>query len=40
MDSDAFRKLALEEMDAVYRMAMHLDRHPHEAAELTLETYL
>lgn len=40
MDSEAFRELALEEMDAVYRMAMHLGRHPDEAAELTQETYL
>jgi len=40
VESEAFRKLALEEIDAVYRMAMHLGRHPDEAAELTQETYL
>ena len=40
MDSAAFRALALEELDAVYRMAMHLARNPDEAADLVQETYL
>lgn len=40
MDSAAFRALALEEMDAVYRMAFHLARHPDEAQDLLQETYL
>ncbi|MEM6332788.1 MAG: sigma-70 family RNA polymerase sigma factor [Planctomycetota bacterium] len=40
MDSAEFRELALAEMDAVYRMAMHLARHPDEAADLVQETYL
>jgi RNA polymerase sigma-70 factor (ECF subfamily) len=35
-----FRQLALDELDAVYRMAMHLSRHPDEAADLVQETYL
>ncbi|MEM9883668.1 MAG: sigma-70 family RNA polymerase sigma factor [Planctomycetota bacterium] len=40
MDSAAFRQLALAEIDAVYRMAMHLARHPDEASDLVQETYL
>ena len=40
MDSKSFRELALAEMDSVYRMAMHLSRHPDEAADLVQETYL
>ena len=40
MESQAFRELALTEMDAVYRMAMHLTRHPDEASDLMQETYL
>ena len=40
VDSAAFRELALAEMDAVYRMAMHLSRHPDEASDLVQETYL
>ncbi|MEM1353961.1 MAG: sigma-70 family RNA polymerase sigma factor [Planctomycetota bacterium] len=40
MDRQAFRELALAEMDSVYRMAMHLSRHPDEASELVQETYL
>ncbi len=40
MDRDAFRELALAELDAVYRMAMHLSRHPDEASDLLQETYL
>lgn len=38
--TDQFRQLALEEMDAVYRMAFHLARDPDEAADLTQETFL
>ena len=40
MDTDQFRKLALDELDAVHRMALHLTRHPDEAADLVQETYL
>ena len=40
MDSEQFRELALAEMDAVYRMAFHLARNPHEAEDLVQETYL
>ncbi|MEM9415583.1 MAG: sigma-70 family RNA polymerase sigma factor [Planctomycetota bacterium] len=40
MDSEAFRQLAIAEMDSVYRMAMHLSRHPDDAADLVQETYL
>lgn len=40
MESAAFRELALAEMDSVYRMAMHLTRHPDEASDLLQETYL
>ncbi len=40
MDSTEFRELALAEMDSVYRMAMHLARHPDDAADLVQETYL
>jgi RNA polymerase sigma-70 factor (ECF subfamily) len=40
MDSAEFRELALAEMDSVYRMAMHLSKHPDEAADLVQETYL
>lgn len=40
MDSQAFRELLLAEMDALYRMAMHLARHPDDAADLVQETYL
>lgn len=32
--------MMLAEMDAVYRMAFHLSRHPDEAGDLTQETYL
>ena len=38
--TDAFRDLLLAELDAVYRMAMHLARRPDEAADLVQETYL
>ena len=40
LDSQKFRELALSEMDSVYRMAMHLSRHPDEAGDLVQETYL
>lgn len=40
MDRAEFEHLALEQFDAVYRMALQLSRHPDEAAELTQETYL
>lgn len=40
MDSAAFRDMALAELDAVYRMAMHLTHHPDEASDLVQETYL
>lgn len=35
-----FEDLALEHLDAVYRMAMQLARHPDEAADLVQDTYL
>jgi RNA polymerase sigma-70 factor (ECF subfamily) len=35
-----FDQLALEHLDAVYRMALQLARHPEEAADLVQETYL
>ena len=40
MDHDDFRKLALSEMDAVYRLAYHLTQRGQEAADLVQETYL
>lgn len=40
MDPAQFRELALAEIDAVYRMAMHLARRPDDAADLVQETYL
>ncbi|MEM1166658.1 MAG: sigma-70 family RNA polymerase sigma factor [Planctomycetota bacterium] len=40
MERAAFEQLALEHMDAVYRMAMQLARHPDEAQDLVQETYL
>jgi RNA polymerase sigma-70 factor (ECF subfamily) len=35
-----FEQLSLEHLDAVYRMALQLSRHPDEAADLVQETYL
>lgn len=35
-----FRNLAVAELDAVYRMAFHLARHPDEASDLVQETFL
>ena len=40
MDSIEFRELVMAEMDALYRMAMHLAHHPQDAADLVQETYL
>ena len=40
MKRQEFDQLALEHVDAVYRMAMQLVRHPDEAADLVQETYL
>jgi RNA polymerase sigma-70 factor (ECF subfamily) len=40
MERDQFEKLALEHLDAVYRMAYHLARKPDEAEEIVQEVYL
>jgi RNA polymerase sigma-70 factor (ECF subfamily) len=40
VDRPQFENLSLEHLDAVYRMAMQLARHPDEAADLVQETYL
>jgi RNA polymerase sigma-70 factor (ECF subfamily) len=40
LEAEKFRHLALVEMDAVYRMALHLSHRPDEAADLVQETYL
>jgi RNA polymerase sigma-70 factor, ECF subfamily len=40
MDRRQFDSLSLEHVDAVYRMALQLARHPDEAADLVQETYL
>ena len=40
MESQAFRELAMLEMDSVYRMAMHLARNPEDASDLVQETFL
>ena len=39
MDRNKFEQLALEHLDAVYRMALHLSRRPEEADELVQEVY-
>ncbi len=35
-----FEQAAMEHLDALYRMAMQLSRHPDEASDLVQETYL
>ncbi len=40
MERRRFEQLALEHLDAVYRMAMQLTRHPDDASDLVQETYL
>ena len=40
VDSVEFRRLAMDQIDAVYRMAFHLARNPDDASDLTQETYL
>ena len=40
MDRKQFDDIALEHLDAVYRMALQLSRHPDEASDLVQETYL
>jgi RNA polymerase sigma-70 factor (ECF subfamily) len=40
MERQQFENLALPQLDAVYRMALQLARHPDEAADLVQETYL
>ena len=40
VDSQAFRELAIAEMESLYRMAMRLTCHPEEAQDLVQETYL
>jgi RNA polymerase sigma-70 factor (ECF subfamily) len=40
LERQEFEQLSLEHLDAVYRMAMQLARHPDEASDLVQETYL
>ena len=40
MDRQAFEELSLKHIDAVFRMALQLSRHPDEAGDLVQETYL
>lgn len=40
MQREEFENKALEHLDAVYRMAFQLARHPDEASDLVQETYL
>ena len=40
MDRQRFEQLALEHLDAVYRLAIQLVRRPDEASDLVQETYL
>jgi RNA polymerase sigma-70 factor, ECF subfamily len=39
LERQKFEQLALEHLDAVYRMALHLSRRPEEADELVQEVY-
>ncbi len=39
MERNLFEQLAMEHLDAVYRMALHLTRRPQEAEELVQEVY-
>lgn len=39
MERDLFEPLALSQLDAVYRMSMHLTRRPEEADEVVQEVY-
>ncbi|MCH7545417.1 MAG: sigma-70 family RNA polymerase sigma factor [Planctomycetes bacterium] len=40
MERQLFEQLALEQLDAIFRMAMQLTRHPDEASDLVQETFL
>ena len=40
MERDDFEKLALEHLDAVYRMALKLTKHPDDASDLVQDTYV
>ena len=40
MERQQFETLAIAQIDAVYRMALQLARHPDEASDLVQETYL
>lgn len=40
MERQEFENLSLPHLDAVYRMAMQLARHPDDASDLVQETYL
>ena len=40
MDRQQFEDLALQHLDAIFRMAMQLSRHPDEASDLVQETFL
>ncbi|MHC4989788.1 MAG: RNA polymerase sigma factor [Planctomycetota bacterium] len=40
MDRQEFEELALEHLEATYRMAIQLTRHPDAASDLVQETYL
>ena len=40
VERERFEKLALEHLEAVYRLAMQLARHPDGASDLVQETYV
>ncbi|MHC4415069.1 MAG: sigma-70 family RNA polymerase sigma factor [Planctomycetota bacterium] len=40
VDREQFEKLSLEHLDAVYRLAIQLARHPDDASDLVQETYV